>query len=76
MSLRCQLGWHKNVSVAYGYPPGRRTWLTIYRCKRCGRYHREWDDLFAEPRPPDWDIRKDTMVYQEPVPDSVATWRR
>lgn len=41
----------KKVSVLYGYPPNKKTWLTIYHCRATDRWIFEWDDLFDSGRP-------------------------
>lgn len=42
------------VSVMYGYPKYRRTWLTIYHYRESDRWVFEWDDLFDSGRPKSW----------------------
>jgi len=49
MSLSCLFG-HKDETLAYGYPAYELHWLTINRCKRCGRIQPVVDDLFAPDR--------------------------
>lgn len=39
------------VSVLYGYPANKKTWLTIYHCRTTDRWIFEWDDLFDSGRP-------------------------
>lgn len=45
---------NRKVSVMYGYPKGRNTWLTIYHKRRTDDWVFEWDDLFDSGRPRDW----------------------
>lgn len=40
----------KKVSVLYGYPAGRTTWLTIYHRRSTDEWIFEWDDLFDDGR--------------------------
>ena len=57
---------HDDEQVAYGYPPYKHTWVTIYKCKKCERLLREWDDLFADPRPDSWPLEEDHVLYKCP----------
>ncbi|KAA5949709.1 hypothetical protein F3I56_17680, partial [Pantoea sp. VH_25] len=36
----------EKVSVMYGYPRYKKTWLTIYHYRATDRWVFEWDDLF------------------------------
>lgn len=52
----------KKISVLYGYPAGRTTWLTIYHRRSTDEWIFEWDDLFDSGRPKSWgDVSQDLM---------------
>lgn len=54
----------KKVSVLYGYPSYKKTWLTIYHYRATDRWVFEWDDLFDPGRPKGWgDISKCLMSH-------------
>lgn len=59
----CRLGFHRHVTVAYGYPPYRRTWLTIRHCAHCGKFVFEWDSVFADSRPEQLPLALDALMY-------------
>ena len=44
----------EKVSVMYGYPCYRTTWLTVYHYRATDRWEYEWDDLFDSGRPKSW----------------------
>ncbi|KAA6046328.1 hypothetical protein F3I27_20020 [Pantoea sp. Bo_2] len=44
----------EKVSVMYGYPLYKKTWLTIYHYRATDRWVFEWDDLFDAGRPKSW----------------------
>lgn len=61
----------KKISVLYGYPPGSRTWLTIYHLRSTDEWVFEWDDIFDSGRPYSWgDVSQDLMYKDK---DSGAT---
>lgn len=53
----------KKVSVLYGYPPGSRTWLTIYHRRSTDEWIFEWDDLFDSGRPKSWGDVRQCLMY-------------
>lgn len=66
------LVWHfdrakkeKKVSVLYGYPAGRTTWLTIYHRRSTDEWIFEWDDLFDEGRPKSWGDINQCQMYAD-----------
>lgn len=55
----------KKVSVLYGYPAGRTTWLTIYHCRSTDEWIFEWDDLFDDGRPKSWGDVRQCQMYND-----------
>lgn len=61
----------KKVSILYGYPAGRTTWLTVYHRRSTDEWIFEWDDLFDEGRPKSWGDVRQCQMY--PDHDKGAT---
>lgn len=61
----------KEISVLYGYPAGRTTWLTVYHRRSTDEWIFEWDDLFDEGRPKSWGDIRQCQMY--PDHDKGAT---
>ena len=59
------------ITVAYGYPPYKKTWLTIYRRSKSGEFIFEWDDLFADKRPKSWGIEESCMFFKKGVDEET-----
>jgi hypothetical protein len=59
--IKSRLISNRPISVMYGYPRGKKTWLTVYHKRRSDEWIFEWDDLFDSGRPKDWDIRERFM---------------
>lgn len=74
VSLLLFIGWlvystssaekEKKVSVLYGYPSGRTTWLTIYHRRSTNEWIFEWDDLFDSGRPKSWGDVRQCLMYE------------
>lgn len=61
----------KAVEVAYGYPPYKKTWLTIYRREKSGEFIFEWDDLFADERPKSYELNASYMYFKKGVTEDI-----
>ena len=61
----------KAVEVAYGYPPYKKTWLTIYRREKSGEFIFEWDDLFADERPKSYELNASYMHFKKGVAEDI-----
>lgn len=53
------------ISVMYGYPRYKRTWLTIYHYRDTDKWLFEWDDLFDDGRPKSWGSISDFLMYRD-----------
>ena len=60
--ILCDLGFHDDKTIAYGYPSHSKKWVTIYQCRRCTKKQRVWDDLFADPRPDNIPLYEDYLI--------------
>ena len=58
-------GKGKKVSVLYGYPAYRKTWLTVYHYRKTDKWEFEWDDLFDSGRPSSWGPKSQCLMYED-----------
>jgi len=64
-ATKCKYNHHKDRVISYGYPAYHRRWITMKKCKRCGRLLRETDNLYAAPRPADYKFDLDYVNYEK-----------
>lgn len=55
----------EKIEVLYGYPAGRRTWLTIYHRRKSDTWEFEWDDLFDSGRPKSWGDVSECLMFED-----------
>ena len=54
----------KKVSVLYGYPAYKKTWLTVYHYRGSDKWIFEWDDLFDSGRPKSWGDLSECLMFK------------
>lgn len=61
--LKCKIGWHKWVDIAFGYPRYKNWPILVEKCKCCGLVRKEYCNMFADPRPDHYPINQDVIHY-------------
>lgn len=54
----------KKIGALYGYPAGRKTWLTIYHRRKSDTWEFEWDNLFDSGRPKSWGDVSECLMFE------------